>query len=307
MTCWLGDTPIFQRTMTSAERDEFERFKTRVKAIDTKETDMAKKNENQTTIDMNAINNESKEDTTMTENAAANTVNEKKENAMTIEGIPMKFRKSGTAYYDRPTDVARHLAIRDEVKFGRAKGIEPTTCIPGETIKNITTDNAEIELLGKACKKFGWVNGVCTVSKAGKYHGTPNPEYKGHGWFVLFAGAKTETSGTVAYPMEAFVWDTESGLPEFDAEKKALKDAYKAKVKANRAAKALKEANKAAGIKTPRRKTTRKPAAKKTETIAELPVPLAAPAHKFHIVLDNGTEFWADTIEEVKEYKAIFE
>ena len=274
MAEWLGDTPVFRMTMTDKERTEFALFKTKVKAIDTKETDMAKKNDVQTI----ATATESKEDTTMTENVNATaTANESKEDTMTIEGIPMKYRKNGAAYYDRTTDVARHLAIREETKLGRTKGIEPVTCIPGETVGTITKDPAEVELLGKACKKFGWENGVCTVSKAGKYHGTPNPEYKGHGWFVRFKDAKTETSGTVAYPMEAFIWDTESGLPEFDAEKKALADARKAKSAANRAAKQLREANKAAGIKTPRRKTSRKPAAKKVETIANEPVPMAAP------------------------------
>ena len=290
MAEWLGDTPIFQATMTSEERAEFALFKTKVQAIDTKETDMAKNNDVQTTIN-ETVNTESKEDT-MTENVNVTaTANESKEDTMTttqlpktfeeyqmaFAGMPMKARKNGTAYYDRTADVARHLTIRKETKLARIKGIEPATCIPGETVGNITKDPAEVELLGKACKKFGWENGVCTVSKAGKYHGTPNPEYEGHGWFVRFKDAKTETSGTVAYPMEAFIWDTESGLPEFDAEKKAAADARKAKIAANKAAKQLREANKAAGIKTPRRKTSRKPAAKKVETIANEPMPMAAP------------------------------
>lgn len=314
MAEWLGDTPIFQATMTAAERAEFELFKT-VKAIDTKGTDMAKKNDAQTTIE----NINEQEDTTMTENTAAANVNtESKEDTMTttqlpktfeeyqmaFAGIPMKARKNGTAYYDRTADVARHLTIRKETKLGRTKGIEPVTCIPGETVGNITKDPAEVELLGKACKKFGWKNGVCTVSKAGKYHGTPNPEYKGHGWFVKFAGAKDETSGTVAYPMEAFVWDTESGLPEFDEEKKAQDDARRAKSRFNKAQRALKEANAAAGIKTPRRKTSRKP---KTETIAAAPVPMAAPAKLIHIKLANGIEFDARDAKEAAELKALFE
>ena len=304
MAEWLGDTPIFQATMTTAERAEFELFKTSVKAIDTKETDMAKKNDAQTTIDMNATINESKEDSTMTENAAANVNANEKENVMSIEGIPMKARKNGTAYYDRNTDVERHIAIRKATKFGRIKGIEVVSCIPGLTPANISKDAAEIELLGKACAKFGWKNGVCTQAKAKNYHGTPNPEYKGHGWFVKFAGAKDETSGTVAYPMEAFIWDTESGLPEFDEEKKAQDDARKAKSRFNAAQRALKEANAAAGIKTTRRKTSRKP---KTETIAAAPVPMAAPAQLIHIKLANGIEFDARDAKEAAELKALFE
>lgn len=299
MAEWLGDTPIFQATMTAAERAEFELFKT-VKAIDTKGTDMAKKNDAQTTIE----NINEQEDTIVTENTAANANANEKENVMNIEGIPMKARKNGVTYYDRNTDVERHIAIRKATKFGRIKGIEVVSCIPGLTSANISKDAAEIELLGKACAKFGWKNGVCTQAKAKNYHGTPNPEYKGHGWFVKFAGAKDETSGTVAYPMEAFIWNTESGLPEFDEKKKAQDDARKAKSRFNAAQRALKEANAAAGIKTPRRSTSRKP---KTETIAAAPVPMAAPAKLIHVKLANGVEFDARDAKEAAELKALFE
>lgn len=303
MAEWLGDTPIFQRTMTDEERRDFALFKTKVKANESKENDMAKKNAAQTTID--AIANE--EDTTMTENTAANVNTESKENTtMTITGIPMKARKNGNEYYDRPTDVERHVAIRKATKLGRTKAIEATTCIPGESLANISKDPAEWELLGKAAAKFGWTNGVCTVSKALKYHGTPNPEYTGHGWFVEFATHKSETDGTIAYPMEAFVWATESGLPEFDEEADALRKARKAKTAMNRAKRALKEANDAAGIKTPRRKaTSKKPAAK--ATIANDPVPMAAPAKLIHIRLANGVEFDARDAKEAAELKALFE
>ena len=321
MSEWLFDTPIFRATMTPEMEREANLFRNGAKPRNESEEDtMAKKNDVKTIAEN--TNTESKEDTTMTENvnATAN-ANESKEDTMTtaelpktleeyqmaFAGIPMKARKNGTAYYDRTADVARHLTIRKETKLGRIKGIEPVTCIPGETVGNITKDPAEVELLGKACKKFGWENGVCTVSKAGKYHGTPNPEYEGHGWFVRFKDAKTETSGTVAYPMEAFIWDTESGLPEFDVEKKAAADARKAKIAANKAAKQLREANKAAGIKTPRRKTSRKPAAKKVETIANEPVPMAAPAGLIHIKLANGVEFDARDAKEAAELKALFE
>jgi len=275
MAEWLGDTPSFQRTMTPAERREFELFKSSVKANESKENDMAKKNDTQTTINMNAAEQNTEKENPMTnETANANANTNEKENVMTITGIPMKARKNGNEYYDRPTDVERHVAIRKATKFGRTKGIEAATCIPGETLANISKDPAEWELLGKACAKFGWTNGVCTVSKALKYHGTPNPEYTGHGWFVEFATHKGETDGTIAYPMEAFVWATESGLPEFDEEKKAKDDARRAKARFNRAKRALKDANKAAGIKTPR-----KPAApKKVEVIKDEPVAAAAPS-----------------------------
>jgi len=282
MAEWLGDTPIFQSTMTDKERTEFALFKTKVKAT-SKENIMAKKNV-QTIANDNA--NE-QEGTTMTENVTATANTESKEDTiMTIKGIPTNTRKNGNVYYDRNTDIKRHHAIRDEFNVGRIKGIEVTTCIPNESWENFTDDPKEVELLGKVCKKLGWTNGVCTVAKAMKYHGTPNPEYTGHGWLMKYlprtpksgknAGVTTVTE-TVVYPMEAFIWDTESGLPEFDVEKKALADARKAKSEANKAAKQLREANKAAGIKTPRRKTSRKPAAKKVETIANEPVPMAAP------------------------------
>ena len=310
MAEWLGDTPIFQATMTERERREFALFKTKVKATSNEEDTMAtKKNAAQTTINENV--NESKEDTTMNENVTINA------ESTAIEGVAFKLTKKGGWYHNRAVDIERHAAIRDAVKLGRTKGIEPTTCIPNETVFNITTDEDEIALLGKACKKFGWENGVCTPSKASKNHGRPNPEYKGHGWLVWFkqefyktgerAGQPKERGCTIAYPMEAFVWETESGLPEFDVEKKALADARKAQHDAREAQKAMRDANKKAGIPTRRRRTSRKPAEK--QVIVDMPVAAAAPApaHKFHVVLDNGTEFWADTIEEVKEYKALFE
>lgn len=267
MAEWLGDTPIFQETMTDEERTEFAFFKTKVKAIDTKETDMAKKNDAQTTINENVNTTESKEDTTMT-----------------IKGIPTGTRKNGNIFYDRNTDIARHHVIRDEFKAGRIKGIEVTTCIPGESWENFTNDPKEVELLGKVCKKLGWTDGVCTVAKAMKFHGMPNPEYTGHGWLVKYL-PRTPKSGknagmtivneTIVYPMEAFVWDTESGLPEFDEEKAAVTAARRARTAARNADKKAKEAEKAAGIK-PKRKA-RRVTAKKVDTIKDEPV-AAAPS-----------------------------
>lgn len=301
-----------QRQLTAQHCNEVYRREIGIK--ESKEDTMAKKNDVQTITNENA--NE-QEGTTMTENITATANTESKEDTiMTIKGIPTNTRKNGNVYYDRNTDIKRHHAIRDEFNVGRIKGIEVTTCIPNESWENFTDDPKEVELLGKVCKKLGWTNGVCTVAKAMKYHGAPNPEYTGHGWLVKYlprtpksgknAGVTTVTE-TVVYPMEAFVWDTESGLPEFDVEKKALADARKAKSEANRAVKQLREANKAAGIKTPRRKTSRKPAAKKVETIANEPVPMAAPAGLIHIKLANGVEFDARDAKEAAELKALFE
>lgn len=279
MAEWLGDTPIFQATMTERERREFALFKTKVKATSNEEDTMAtKKNAAQTTINENV----NEQEDTMTENAAINA------ESIAIEGVAFKLTKKGGWYHNRAVDIERHAAIRDAAKLGRVKGIEPTTCIPNETVFNITTDEDEIALLGKACKKFGWENGVCTPSKASKNHGRPNPEYKGHGWLVWFkqefyktgerAGQPKERGCTIAYPMEAFVWETESGLPEFDTEKKAIADARKAQRVLKRAKDDAKAADDAAGIKrtTSRRKTTsRKPAEKQVikdePTAASLP------------------------------------
>lgn len=176
--------------------------------IESKEDeDMAKKAIAQSTVDN--IVNEAKEDSAMTETTEQTSKN----------GIPMGTTQKGRVYYMHSKDVERHLPIRQATKLGRTKNIGVTSCIPGLTAENITKDEAEIALLGKACRKFGWTNGVCTVAKALAHHGTPNPEYDGHGWFVKYANAKSETDGTVAYPMEAFVWNTESGQPEPVTEK----------------------------------------------------------------------------------------
>lgn len=301
-----------QRQLAAQHCNEVYRREVGIK--ESKEDEMAKNAAAQTTIDMN-VNTESKEDTTMTENAAAKTVNaNEQEDIMTITGIPTKTRKNGNIAYDRPTDIARHEAIRAEFNPGRVKGIEVTNCIPGLSWKNFTDDPAEVELLGKVCKKMGWVNGVTTVAKAMDYNGKPNPDYEGHGWLVQYkpyvyktgerAGTAKEPTKTVVYPMEAFVWDTESGMPEFDEDKAAMKAARKAKAALNQAAKALKDANAAAGIK-PKRKTSHKPAAK--QVVADLPVAAAGPAKLIHIKLANGVEFDARDAKEAAELKALFE
>lgn len=311
MAEWLGDTPIFQSTMTERERREFALFKTKVKATSNEEDTMAtKKNTAQTTI------NESKEDTTM--NETTELPKTLKEFQMNFKGIPMGVRKNGNAYYNRAADIERHKAIRNDAKLSRIKGIEVGSCIPGETTDNFTDDPAEVVLLGKAAKKFGWGNEFCTVAKALKYHGTPNPDYEGHGWLVQYkpyvyktgerAGQTKEPTITVVYPKEAFIWLTESGEPEFDTEKKALADARKAQREAREAAKALKEANAAAGIKPTRRRRTSKKSNEpaKKQVITEAPVPAAAPAKLIHIKLANGVEFDARDAKEAAELKALF-
>lgn len=265
---WLGDTPIFQQSMTERERTEFALFKTKVKAIDTKETDMAKKNDVQTTIDN--ITTESKEDT-MTENVNATAANTEK--------------KETTVRYNYREDKARHAEIRDAAKLGRVKAVEGiTSCLPGKTAANFTDDPAEVTLLGKAAAKFGWGNEFCTVSQAKKFGGELDPEYEGHGWLVKYLpktaktgknAGKTTQFETVVYPKAAFVWHTESGEPEFDEQAEAERKAKAAKRAANRAARALKEANAAAGIK-PKRKVTRK--APKVEAINDVPNAAAAPS-----------------------------
>lgn len=296
---WLGDTPAFQRAMTPEQRADFERFKTPIKAIDTKEIDMAKKNDAQTTLDNIIADAESIKEDTMNEQAAATANTEKKENTM--------------PKYNFREDKARHAAIRDAAKLGRTKPIEVTSCIPGKTAANFTDDPDEVTLLGKAAAKFGWSGEFCTVSQAKKFGGTLDPEYTGHGWLVKYkpytpksgknAGVTTQFE-TVVYPAEAFVWA--NGAPELDEQAEAERVAKRAKRAAVRAAKALKEANAAAGIK-PKRKTSRKPAAKKVEHIADLPVPAAAPAKLIHIKLANGIEFDARDAKEAAELKALFE
>lgn len=251
-------------------------------------------------------------------NTAANTTNEtianEKENTM-VKGIPFITTKTGRTYYDRNTDLNRHAAIREEL-VGALDDIEPVevlTCIPGETWANFTDDVAEVNVLGRVMALLGWTS-VCTVAKAGKYCGTPNPDYEGHGWLVKYrphtykTGKKagmTETTLTVVYPVEAFVWNTESGEPEFDEKKAAVAAARKAKTAAKNANKALREANAAAGIKTPRRKSAKKPAAPKVETIKPEPIPAAAPVTLIHIKLPNGVEFDAHDAKEAAELKAL--
>lgn len=270
MSEWLFDTPIFRATMTPEMEREANLFRNGAKPRNESEEDtMAKKTIAQTTIDN--ITAESKEDTTMTENAAAKTVNANEQEV--------------TVKYNYREDKAKHAAIRDTAKLGRVKPIEVTSCLPGKTAANFTDDPAEVELLGKAAAKFGWGNEFCTVSQAKKFGGTLDPNYEGHGWLVKYKpytpksgknAGKTTQFETVVYPKAAFIWATESGEPEFDEQVEAERKAKAAKRAANRAARALKDANAAAGIK-PKRKTSRKATAKKVEAIADEPVPAAAP------------------------------
>lgn len=226
--------------------------------------------------------NESKEDIMTTTTTAETTTNEQEttmtENTSTIKGITMGERKNGNAYYNRAVDIVRHTIIRDQMNLGRVRGIEVTSCIPGETWENFTDDPAEVEILGKVCKKMGWMNGVCTVAKARKFNGEPNPDYEGHGWLVKYkpyvyktgerAGQAKEPTITVVYPKEAFVWNTESGEPELNEQLVANRKARTAKRAANRAAAALKEANAAAGITTKPKRRSKKANRKATNAPA---------------------------------------
>lgn len=233
---------------------------------------MAKNAATQTTIDMNATINESKEDT-MTKNTAANA------NANEKETIVFDVPRKPNGKYDFVADKAKHAAIREETKLGRVKGIELTHAIEGKKLMGgLTNDPEELELLAKAAKKFGWSGRVLTFTQASDYLGTPNPEYTGHGWLIKnkpYTNKEGRTSQfmTVVYPIEAFVFATEDGEPAFD-EQKALEDAAKKAGRTYRkAGKTYRDANKAAGIKTPRKKTS-KP---KTETIKDQPVAAASP------------------------------
>lgn len=220
--------------------------------------------------DCNWAPNESKEDEIMTKTAAKTTKTATTEKETTMTEQTANNEKETTVKYNYREDKARHEEIRANAKLGRTKAVEVTSCIPGHTTANFTDDPAEVELLGKAAAKFELGTEFCTVSQAKKFGGTLDPEYKGHGWLVKYlpytpksgknAGVTTQFS-TVVYPKAAFVWA--AGEPVKDEQLEAERAARKAKRAANAAKKALKEANDAAGIKTPRRKaTSRKPAAK---------------------------------------------
>ena len=295
---------IEQRARTAEHCNEV--YRREVGITTSKEDEMAKNATAQTTIDMNDAINESKEDTTMTENAAANTAANEKETI--VFDVPRK----PNGKYDFVTDKAKHAAIREETKLGRTKGVELTHAIEGKKLMGgLTNDPEELELLAKAAKKFGWSGRVLTFTQASDYLGTPNPEYTGTGWLVknkpyTNKEGRTTQFMTIVYPVEAFIFDTEDGEPALD-EQKALEDAAKkAKRVARKANKNLRDANDAAGIPN-RRKTSRKATGKKAEVVKDNPVPAAAPAKLIHVKLANGIEFDARDAKEAAELKALFE
>lgn len=288
---YLGDTPIFQRTMSDRERNEFENFKRKVTTMP--------KIEQPTIANFETIANE-KETTMPKTNAAVKTIaNEtKKENAMPETTTPKK------SAYTLKKDAANELRTKylDEIlKAVPAEGV--TSCLPGKTIANLTDDPKEQEILAKAATFFDMGNTFCTESQAKKFGGTLNEEETG--FLVNWKPKATKDGRTnvwscIVYPVTAFEW--ENGEPTFDEDAELKRKARRAQRAAKKAAAALKEANDAAGIKP----ATKRRATSKAKATAA-PAIAAAPAAKLlHIKLPNGIEFDAHDAAEVKELMALF-
>lgn len=245
---YLGDTPIFQRTMTECERAEYERFR--------KETTMKIEQPKIANFPTEFTNDKkaTKKETTMPKTAAktAAKTTEKKETVMneTEKKVSPFAAKKAAA-----------TALRDEhideiMKAEPMEGV--TSCLPGKTIANLTDDPAEAELLARAATFFEMGNEFCTEAQAKKFGGTLNEDESG--WLIFWKPkttkeGKTSTWSSIVYPVDAFEWA--GGKPVFDEQAELERKARRAKRAANKAAKELKAANDAAGIKTPRRTVAR--------------------------------------------------
>ena len=292
---YLGDTPIFQATMSERERNEFENFKRKVTTMP--------KIEQPTIANFETIANEKetimpKEDTMPETTKTTKTIANEKENATMTETTTKK------SAYTLKKDAANELRTKylDEIlKAVPAEGV--TSCLPGKTIANLTDDPKEQEILAKAATFFDMGNTFCTESQAKKFGGTLNEEETG--FLVNWKPKATKDGRTnvwscIVYPVTAFEW--ENGEPTFDEDAELKRKARRAQRAAKKAAAALKEANDAAGIKP----ATKRRATSKAKATAA-PAIAAAPAAKLlHIKLPNGIEFDAHDAAEVKELMALF-
>ena len=249
---YLGDTPIFQRTMTDRERAEYERFR--------KETTMPKIEQPKICNFPTEFTNDkkaTKKETTMPKTAAKTETKtaEKKETAVKNENTEPK-KVSPFAAKKAAATALRDEHIDEVMKAEPMEGV--TSCLPGKTIANLTDDPAEAELLARAATFFEMGNEFCTEAQAKKFGGTLNEDESG--WLIFWKPkttkeGKTSTWSSIVYPVDAFEWA--GGKPVFDEQAELERKARRAKRAANKAAKELKAANDAAGIKTPRRTVAR--------------------------------------------------
>lgn len=134
MAEWLGDTPIFQQTMTDAERNEFERFKTPVKP---------------------AKANESKEDETMTtkKTAATKTATKKAAAKKTVEKKETNVdNKTNETLLAIITEACKNdEGLRDLVIAALAKNevVEKTEEPKAEWYERFISDHTTVKVLSK--------------------------------------------------------------------------------------------------------------------------------------------------------------
>jgi len=249
---YLGDTPIFQQTMTDRERNEYDRFRKEISMPKIQQPKIANF-PTEFTNDKKAT----KKETTMPKTAAKTETKtaEKKETAVKNENTEPKKVSPFAA------KKAAATALRDEhldeiMKAEPMEGV--TSCLPGKTIANLTDDPAEAELLARAATFFEMGNEFCTEAQAKKFGGTLKESESG--WLIFWKpkttkAGKESTWSSIVYPVDAFEWA--GGKPVFDEQAELERKARRAKRAANKAAKELKAANDAAGIKTPRRTVAR--------------------------------------------------
>lgn len=248
---YLGDTPIFQRTMTDRERTEYDRFR--------KETTMPKIEQPKIANFPTEFTNDkkaTKKETTMPKTAAktASKTAAKKETAVKNENTEAK--KSPFTAKKAAATALRDEHLDEVMKAEPMEGV--TSCLPGKTIANLTDDPAEAELLARAATFFEMGNEFCTEAQAKKFGGTLKEDVQG--WLIFWKPKTTKTGkestwSSIVYPVDAFEWA--GGKPVFDEQAELERKARRAKRAANKAAKELKAANDAAGIKTPRRTVAR--------------------------------------------------
>ena len=169
---------------------------------------------------------------------------------------------------------------------GERQGKKPTSPLK-LTGKYAEHDAKEMEYLRLAASVMGWDDvEFATVAQAARYQGALADE-DAVGW-TMQSG---ETFWFTVYPYSAFVWDTESGDPEYDEDKGLAKELRRAQREANRKAKAARAVQKKVNERAKAAKAAAAP---------------AAPAKVYRITMADGTVLEAPTMAELKEMKEMF-
>ena len=271
---YLGDTPIFQATMSERERNEFENFKRKVTTMPKIEQPTIANfetiaNEKETIMPENTavktIANDSKKETTMPKTTAAKTrrLTRDEWKAQYIAELQAKADKLATMEVDLPEPTSLYHKLNAE-----RLGID---------MKPLHASALEKKALILACIENGWqTTEFISANQAGEYGGEPKADAKGiklHGPNVA-RGYTIYNESDIVWAEGEPVWqeDVHAAHQAKYAQYDLVRKAKAADKRAKQAATAAKQAKKAAGMES-KAKTKSKAKAKKA---ASAPAPAAS-------------------------------